>query len=249
MATKIEWTDKVWQPMHGCTKVSSACEHCYAEVMANRLRGAGVKTYENGFAVTLNPDALNEPYKWKKSSMVFVCSMGDLFHEDVPFEYIDKVMDVIRNTPQHTYQILTKRASRMDIYFDEFHHGAPPKNVWLGVTCESSRHYIRVDILRGIKGASVKFLSCEPLLGDLLDINLDGIDWVITGGESGVCARRTPVEWFRNLRDRCVETGTSFFFKQWGTWGDDGIKRGKKDNGCMLDSREWKQYPTPRKYE
>lgn len=226
--------------MHGCTKVSSACTNCYAEVMARRLQGNHIKGYENGFKPTLNPDALNEPYKWKKPSMVFVCSMGDLFHEDVPFGYIMRVMKVIEENPQHTFQILTKRAGTMMLFFC---NNPVPKNAWLGVTCESMQHYDRVFSLKQIKGASVKFLSCEPLLGDLSGINLDGIDWVITGGESGVCARRTPVEWFRNIRDRCVETGTSFFFKQWGTWGEDGIKRGKKDNGCLLNGREWKQYP------
>jgi protein gp37 len=162
----------------------------------------------------------------------------------VPFEYIDRVLDVISETPQHTYQLLTKRADRMHEYFESMALDyCPPKNMWLGVTCESSKYFNRIEWLKMIELPNVKFLSCEPLLGDLSDINLDGIDWVITGGESGVCARRTSVEWFRNLRDRCVETDTSFFFKQWGTWGEDGIKRGKKDNGCMLDGREWKQYP------
>ena len=241
MATKIEWTDKVWQPMHGCTKVSSACEHCYAEVMARRLQGNHIKSYENGFKPTLNPDVLNDPYRWKKPSMVFVCSMGDLFHRDVPCDYIDQVMQVIRENPQHTFQILTKRAERMSKYFL---HEPVPANAWLGVTCESFEYYDRIDWLKWIACESVKFLSCEPLLGDMRDINLNGIDWVITGGESGVCARRTPVEWFRNLRDRCVETGTPFFFKQWGAYGEDGHKRNKKENGCLLDGREWKQYPT-----
>lgn len=243
--TKIEWTEKTWNPVTGCTKVSESCRNCYAEVMAKRLSGmpASREKYKNGFKVTLHPDSLNEPYKWKKPSMVFVCSMGDLFHNDVPLDYIDKVMQVIRECPQHTFQILTKRASRMNIYFDEYHRGIPPKNVWLGVTCENENYAIRIKILREIKGASVKFLSCEPLLGDLSKINLDGIDWVITGGESGVNARRTPVEWFRTLRDRCVEINTPFFFKQWGAWGEDGVKRSKYKNGSLLDGKEWKQMP------
>lgn len=243
--SKIEWTEKTWNPVTGCTKISQACANCYAEVMAKRLSSipATKEKYKNGFKPTIHLESLEEPLKWKKPSTVFVCSMGDLFHEDVPFEYIDKVMDVIRNTPQHTYQILTKRASRLDIYFDEYHHGAPPKNVWLGVTCESSGNYIRVDILRGIKDASVKFLSCEPLLGDLSDINLDGIDWVITGGESGLCARRTLIEWFRGLRDACLRWNTPFFFKQWGAWGEDGVKRSKYKNGHLLDGEEYRMMP------
>lgn len=238
--TKIEWTDKSWNPMHGCTELSEACVNCYAKVMARRLQGNHVKGYENGFKVTLHPDKLNEPFAWKKPSMVFVCSMGDLFHKDVPFEYIDRIFDVIRKTPQHTYQILTKRAERMAEYFDT---KPTPKNVWLGVTCESKLHYDRISHLRYIP-ATVRFISCEPLLGDVRDIYLVGIDWVITGGESGVCARRTPKEWFTNLRDACLRWNTPFFFKQWGTWGEDGIKRSKKDNGRLLDGKEWNQYPT-----
>ena len=242
--SKIEWTDKTWQPMHGCTKVSGACANCYAEVMAKRLQGIHVKSYENGFKPTLNPDVLNEPYKWKKPCMVFVCSMGDLFHEDVPFEYVDRVFDVIRNTPQHTYQILTKRAKRLfDYYFHHIKVCDKPQNVWLGVTCENSNHYDRIRLLKMIDGAPVKFLSCEPLLGIMDDINLYGIDWVITGGESGACARRTPVEWFRGLRDACLRWNTPFFFKQWGAWGEDGVKRSKYANGSLLDGREWKEYP------
>lgn len=243
MGTKIEWTNKVWNPVSGCTKVSEACQNCYAEVMAKRLSGmpASKEKYKNGFKPTLHPECLNEPYKWKKPSMVFVVSMGDLFHKHVPFEYIDEVMKVIEDCPQHTFQILTKRAMRMAGYFSQHH--SVPKNVWLGVTCENSKYYDRVNHLKGIKGATVRFLSCEPLLGDMADINLDGIDWVITGGESGSRARRTPIEWFRNLRDRCVETGTPFFFKQWGAFGPDGIKRSKYQNGSVLDGQQWKQMP------
>lgn len=248
MATKIEWTDKVWQPMHGCTKVSSACEHCYAEVMARRLQGNHIKSYENGFKPTLNPDVLKDPYKWKKPSMVFVCSMGDLFHRDVPFEYIDRVMEVIENCPHHTFQLLTKRAYRMFDYFCNWRKKEVPQNVWLGVTCEKGKYKERIDLLTLID-APVRFLSCEPLLGDMADINLDGIDWVITGGESGPCARRTPIEWFRGLRDACRRWNVPFFFKQWGTYDEYGNKRNKKENGCLLDGREWKQYPTPRKDE
>lgn len=243
MATKIEWTESVYNPATGCSKVSEACRNCYAEVMAKRLSGmpATKEKYKNGFAPTLHPECLNEPLKWKKPRMVFVCSMGDLFHKSIPFEYIDKVMDVIEQTPQHTYQILTKRPMRMAGYFSQ--HRKVPANVWLGVTCENAKYYDRVNHLRGIKGATVRFLSCEPLFGDMADIDLKGIDWVITGGESGVCARQTPVEWFRNLRDVCVKSNTPFFFKQWGAWGSDGVKRSKYANGSLLDGKEWKQMP------
>ena len=244
MATKIEWTERTWNPVTGCTKVSEACQNCYAEVMSRRLKGMGQKKYANGFKVTLHPECLNEPYSWKKPCMVFVVSMGDLFHKDVPFEYIDEIFKVIKDTPQHTYQILTKRADRLfDYYFSHINICDKPKNVWLGVTCESREHYWRVDVLRDIFGAGVRFISCEPLLGSLHDINLNGIDWVTAGGESGNRARPTNEYWVRSLRNRCVETETAFFFKQWGTWGGDGIRRSKKENGCLLDGVEWKQMP------
>lgn len=243
MATKIEWTEKTWNPTSGCDKVSVACLNCYAEVMAKRLSGmpGSKEKYKNGFKVTLHPECLNEPYSWKKPTMVFVVSMGDLFHKDVPFEYIDKVMKVIEDNPQHTFQILTKRARRMAEYF--LKHHAVPKNAWIGVTCENRDYYERIDCLRAITKASVRFLSCEPLLGDMSDINLNGIDWLITGGESGNRARRTPIEWFRGLRESCRRWNVPFFFKQWGAWGEDGVKRSKYLNGSMLDGEEWKQMP------
>ena len=239
--SKIEWTEKTWNPVTGCTKYSQACTNCYAEVMAKRLSGmpASREKYKNGFKLTLHPESLEEPLKWKKPQMVFVVSMGDLFHEDVPFEFIDRVFDIIRKTPQHTYQVLTKRAKRMAEYFDT---RFTPKNVWLGVTCEHAQHYQRISYLRQIP-ATVRFLSCEPLMSDMHDIYLGGIDWVITGGESGVNARRTPVEWFRILRDQCRLSNVPFFFKQWGAWGEDGVKRSKYANGSLLDGREWKEYP------
>lgn len=240
--TKIEWTEKTWNPVTGCTKISEACANCYAEVMAKRLSGmpASKEKYRNGFKLTIHPEALEEPYKWKKPSMVFVCSMGDLFHKDVPLVFVDKVMKVIADNPQHIFQILTKRAGAM---FGYFCNKVPPKNVWLGVTCESSRHYDRIAFLRAIRNAPVRFLSCEPLLGDMSDINLTNIDWVIMGGESGVKARRTDVSWFRSLRDACVSQNTRLFFKQWGAWGSDGIKRSKKENGTVLDGRLWREIP------
>lgn len=243
MATKIEWTEKVWNPVTGCTKVSEACQNCYAEVMARRLQkmpGSADK-YRNGFMPTIHVSSLGEPLEWKKPTMVFVCSMGDLFHKDVSFDFIDMVMNVIRECPQHTFQILTKRPERMAEYFNDLR--GVPQNVWLGTTCESSKHYDRIDYLRKINGAKVRFLSCEPLLGNMSDIDLWCIDWVITGGESGSCARRTPKEWFCYLRDACLRWNTPFFFKQWGAWSEDGIKQSKYKNGSLLDGREWKQYP------
>lgn len=242
MATKIEWTEKTWNPVTGCTHVSAACQNCYARVMAKRLSGmpGGKNKYKNGFKLTLHPECLNEPYSWKKPTMCFVVSMGDLFHEEVPLSFIDKVMNVIEDNPQHTFQVLTKRAERMADYFT--YEREIPKNIWLGVTCENSQYYDRIFHLRRIF-ATVRFISCEPLLGDMADINLTNIDWVITGGESGVNARRTPADWFRNLRERCIETETPFFFKQWGAWGEDGIKRSKYKNGSLLDGIEWKMMP------
>ncbi|MBR1654869.1 MAG: phage Gp37/Gp68 family protein [Prevotella sp.] len=240
--TKIEWTEKTWNPVTGCTKISEACENCYAEVMAKRLSGmpASKEKYRNGFKLTIHPKALKEPYEWKKPCMVFVCSMGDLFHKDVPTSFIDRVMRVIEDNSQHTFQILTKRASRM---FGYFFNNRLPKNAWIGTTCENKKHYDRIAYLRAIHGATVRFISCEPLLGNMNDIDLDGIDWVITGGESGVNARRTPADWFRGLRDACRRWNTPFFFKQWGAWGEDGVKRSKYENGSLLDGREWKEYP------
>lgn len=242
MATKIEWTEKTWNPVSGCTKISEACQNCYAEVMARRLQGNNIKGYEQGFKVTLHPERLTEPLTWKRPQMVFVVSMGDLFHQDVPFTFIDNIMQVIRETPRHTYQLLTKRPDRMANYF-QTRHGAP-LNCWLGTTVENSRHYDRIDHLRAVPGGVVKFLSCEPLLGNMPDIDLDKIDWVIMGGESGACARPTDPHWFRSLRDAVLATHrVRLFFKQWGTWGADGVKRSKKDNGCTLDGETWKEYP------
>ena len=244
MATKIEWAQEVWNPVHGCTKVSEACQNCYAEVMAKRLSGmpASKEKYKNGFKVTLHPECLDEPFKWKKPRMVFVVSMGDLFHREVPYDFIDKVMEVIRECPQHTFQILTKRPERMAEYFNDLKRA--PKNVWLGTTCESSKHYDRIDHLRRIKSAPVRFISCEPLLDNMPDIDLDRIDWVIMGGESGACARPTDQHWFRSLRDAVVATHrVKLFFKQWGAWGEDGVKRSKYANGSILDGKEWKQMP------
>ena len=229
--SKIEWTDASWNPVTGCTKMSSGCQHCYAEVMARRLRAMGVEKYKNGFQVTVHDDCLEEPLAWKKPKTIFVCSMSDLFHKDVPFEFIDKVFSVIMRTPRHRYQILTKRADRMAEYFET---RPVPVNAWLGVTVDVQSSKPRIDALRGIKGAPIRFLSCEPLLEDLGVLNLDGIDWIIVGGESGKQARPMKEEWVLNIKSQVEQTGKAFFFKQWGTWGSDGIKRDKHKNGKAL---------------
>jgi len=231
--TKIEWTDKTWNPVTGCTKLSTGCAHCYAEIMAHRLKAMGVDKYENGFTPTMHEDVLDEPLKWKNSHTVFVCSMADLFHDAVPFSFIDKVMSTIRQAKHHRYQILTKRARRMVEYFSQ---ADIPDNVWLGVTVEAPSELSRIDSLRGLQ-ASIRFLSCEPLVEELGTIDLTDIDWVIVGGESGVKARPMKPEWVRSILQQSEEQGAAFFFKQWGTWGSDGVKRNKKANGKVLDGK------------
>lgn len=228
--TKIEWTERTWNPVTGCTKQSEGCTHCYAEVMARRLRAMNNSKYSNGFNCTLHPDDLQEPIKWRKASTIFVCSMSDLFHKDVPFDYIDKVFEVIKKTPQHTYQILTKRAERMAEYVNT---RDIPRNAWLGVTVENSNTKFRIDYLRNLN-ATVRFLSCEPLLEDLGELNLFGINWIIVGGESGVQARPMEEQWVLNIKEQAANNNIAFFFKQWGAWGVDGIKRSKKANGKLL---------------
>ena len=232
-ATKIEWTDRKWNPVTGCTKLSIGCAHCYAEIMAHRLKAMGVGKYENGFNPTMHEAVLDEPMKWKRSHTIFVCSMADLFHDSVPFSFIDKVMDTIRQAKHHRYQILTKRAARMAEYFSQ---ADVPDNVWLGVTVEAPSELLRIDSLRRLH-ASIRFLSCEPLVEDLGEIDLTDIDWVIVGGESGVKARPMKPEWVRSVLHQAEEQGAAFFFKQWGTWGSDGVKRNKKANGKAIDGR------------
>ena len=236
--TKIEWTDKTWNPITGCTKKSAGCKHCYAEIMSRRLKAMGKPKYINGFQLTLHEDCSNEPLHWIGSHNIFVCSMSDIFHEEVPFEFIDKVFNTIEKTPRHRYQILTKRAERMNEYFKT---RKIPDNVWLGVTVEAKSSIYRIDYLRDLQ-ASVKFLSCEPLLEDLGELKLSGIDWIIVGGESGSKARPMHIDWILNILFHANTQDTAFFFKQWGTWGSDGIKRNKKANGNLLNGiliQEW----------
>jgi len=228
----IEWTESTWNPVTGCSKVSVGCANCYAERIAKRLRAMGQRRYRNGFEVTLHPEALDEPYRWKKPRIIFVNSMSDLFHEEIPVEFIQDVFSVMSANKRHTFQILTKRSERLCEL-------APlldwPENVWMGVTIENNDCVARADDLRTV-GAAVRFLSLEPLLGPLLDLELNGIGWVIVGGESGPGARPMELGWATNMRDRCLEANVPFFFKQWG-----GVN--KKKAGRILQDRTWDDYP------
>jgi protein gp37 len=239
-ATTIEWTEQTWNPTTGCTKISPGCKHCYAEVMAKRLQAMGARGYENGFDLSLLPERLEQPLKRRKPTTYFVNSMSDLFHNDISFEFLDKVFDVIKRTPQHTYQILTKRSARMRKYFAS---RDVPGNVWLGVSVENRKYGLqRVDDLREIK-AGIRFLSVEPLLEDVGEINLHGIHWVIVGGESGFKARPMKAEWVKTIKEQCELEGVAFFFKQWGGWGADGKKRPKKNNGRLFSGKTWDEMP------
>jgi len=238
--SRIEWTEATWNPTVGCTKISAGCKHCYAEAMAVRLHAMGTPGYENGFKLTILPERLSEPLRRKKPTVYFVNSMSDLFHKSIPDSYIDQVFDVIARSPQHTFQVLTKRAERMAQYF---RNRIVPPNAWLGVTVEDRKDGVpRIDKLREID-ATIRFLSVEPLLEDIGEINLTDIHWVIVGGESGSRARPTRPEWVDPIRQQCEESGAAFFFKQWGGWGADGVKRAKKQNGRQLHGRTWDDMP------
>ncbi len=238
--SKIEWTEQTWNPVTGCTKVSPGCKHCYAETMSRRLQAMNAPGYDNGFKLSLIPERLKQPIQRHKPTMYFVNSMSDLFQNGVPFDFIDEVMNVIKETPHHTYQILTKRSKRMRQYFESRN---VPKNAWLGVSVEDKNYGIpRISDLRAIN-ANTRFLSAEPLLEDLGKINLNGIHWVIVGGESGVGARPMQKDWAIKLMEQCNKKNVDFFFKQWGAWGQDGIKRSKKANGRKLQGRIWDRIP------
>lgn len=228
----IEWTDATWNPMRGCTKISPGCAHCYAETFAERFRGVPGHPFEQGFDLRLVPEALDLPLRWKKSRLIFVNSMSDLFHEGVPDSYIEKVFAVMRQAKQHRFQVLTKRAERLESF--TLRH-APSTNVWLGVSVENADYTWRIDHLRRASG-DVRFLSIEPLLGRIPDLDVRGIDWVIVGGESGRRSRPMNAAWVREIRDRCQWAGVPFFFKQWG-----GFQ--KKKNGRELDGRTWDEMP------
>ena len=237
--TKIEWTERVWNPGVGCSKVSAGCKNCYAEVLAKRLKAMGVADYKDGFSFKILPHRLQEPLKIKKPTKYFVNSMSDLFHEEMPFEYLDMIFDIRKKTPHHIYQILTKRD---DIMFRYLSEKIIPENVWLGVTVESCEYKFRIDILKKIN-ARIRFISFEPLIGNVGEMNLSSIHWAIVGGESGKRARPMKIEWVEEIFEQCKKQNVTFFFKQWGAWGADGIKRSKKQNGRYFMNKEWNGYP------
>jgi protein gp37 len=232
LKSAIEWTQSTWNPVTGCTKVSPGCKHCYAKRMAERLEAMGQPNYANGFRLTLQPQMLELPLKWKRPQTIFVNSMSDLFHEDVPLAYIREVFGVMTQAHWHRFQILTKRADRLEELSSAL-CWAP--NIWMGVSVESDRFRRRIDHLR-VTGAQIKFLSLEPLLAPLPGLNLTGIDWVIVGGESGPRARPMDPAWAVDLRDQCRNANVPFFFKQWGG-------KNKKQAGRVLEGRVWNQMP------
>ena len=234
MATNspIEWTDATWNPVTGCSKISPGCKHCYAERMANRLQAMGQKNYRNGFELTLQPQMLELPLKWKTPKRIFVNSMSDLFHVDVPLSFIKDVFDVMRHAHWHQYQVLTKRADRVRELSQQLQW---EPQIWMGVSVENEKYLDRIDHLRKT-GAHIKFLSLEPLLGPLRKMNLRGIDWVIVGGESGPGARPVDPAWVTGIRDQCERATVPFFFKQWG-----GVQ--KKRTGRTLEGRTWDEMP------
>ncbi len=235
--SKIEWTDATWNPVRGCTKISAGCTHCYAETFAERFRGVPGHPFEYGFDLRLVPEKLAEPMRWGTSRMIFVNSMSDLFHEDVPDDYIEAVVQVMLRANWHTYQVLTKRAERMrDLLRGRLRYAARESHIWWGVSVENRKHGVpRIAMLREAP-ARVRFLSIEPLLEDIGRINLRGIKWVIVGGESGPGARPMAAEWVRALKEQCRKADVPFFFKQWG-----GVR--KSETGRRLDGRMYSQFP------
>lgn len=230
--SRIEWTEATWNPVTGCSKVSPGCAHCYAETFAERWRGLPGHPYQQGFDLRLWPERLEVPLRWRRPRTIFVNSMSDLFHEEIPTEYIAKVFEVMQRADWHVFQILTKRPERLEALADDLPW---PPNVWMGVSIENRRFVHRADHLRRTP-AQTKFISAEPLLGPLEGLDLSGIDWLIAGGESGPRHRPMNIEWARGLRDRCVDESVAFFFKQWG-----GIR--SKTGGRVLDGRTWDELP------
>lgn len=239
--SSIEWTESTWNPTTGCDRTSPGCDNCYALTLSKRLKSMGVDKYQNdgdprtsgpGFALTIHPETLDVPRRWRQPRVVFVNSMSDLFHPEVPLPFIQDVFDVMHDTPRHTYQVLTKRSKRLREIAPKLDW---PENIWMGVSVESAAYRFRIDHLRHVP-AAVRFISAEPLLGPLGEVDLDGIDWVIAGGESGPGARVMDIAWGRELRDQCGHAGVKFFFKQWGG-------RTPKAGGRELDGRTWDDRP------
>jgi len=237
----IEWTEATWNPVTGCTQISPGCANCYAKTFAERFRGVAGHPYEMGFDLTLREERVDQPLHWRKPKIIFVNSMSDLFHERVPDEFVRRVFATMEAASWHTFQLLTKRPERLA----ELAPTLPfPDNLWVGVSVENQRWTSRIDRLRRVP-AVVRFLSCEPLLGPLSDLDLSGIQWVIVGGESGHGARPMQAEWVRGIREQCRRSGTAFFFKQWGAHDEEGIRRGKAASGRLLDAKTWDEMPSP----
>ena len=234
----IEWTEATWNPVTGCTKVSPGCAHCYAETFAERFRGVPGHPYERGFDLQLRPERLRQPLDWKQPKLIFVNSMSDLFHEDIPLDFIRSVFDTMVAASQHTFQVLTKRSKRLA----ELAPDLPwPDNVWMGVSVENQRWTTRIDDLRKVP-AAIRFLSCEPLLGPL-QLDLTGINWVIVGGESGHRARPMKPAWARRIKEQCLLARVPFFFKQWGAYNEQGMRVGKAKAGRFLERTTWNGMP------
>ena len=232
----IEWTDATWNPVTGCTKLSAGCDNCYAARISERFRGVPGHPFENGFDLTLRPERLAQPLHWKKPRMIFVNSMSDLFHKEIPKEYIAQVFDTMEKADWHIYQVLTKRSSLMQKFLNErYQHKEAPAHMWFGVSVENHRTKSRITHLQRAT-ASIRFLSVEPLIGPVGELDLRGIDWVIVGGESGPGARPMEVGWVLDIRDQCIEAGVAFFFKQWGG-------KTAKAGGRLLEGKEWNQFP------
>ena len=232
----IEWTDATWNPATGCTKISAGCDNCYAERFSERFRGVEDHPFEKGFDLTLKPARLSQPLRWRKSRMIFVNSMSDLFHKKIPIDYIDKVFDVMEEADQHVYQVLTKRSSLMRNYLNNrYKNKLAPSHIWVGVSIETQRELVRLHHLKQSR-AAVRFVSFEPLLAAIGKVSMDGISWAIVGGESGPGARPIDAEWVRELRDQCLSQGVAFFFKKWGG-------RTPKAQVNKIDGRQWLQFP------
>jgi protein gp37 len=236
-ATAIEWTDATWNPVTGCTKISAGCDHCYAERFSERFRGTSGHPFEMGFDLMLRPERLDQPLRWRAPRMIFVNSMSDLFHKEIPRKFIDRVCDTMERANWHTFQVLTKRSSLMRDFLRRRYaaDGRGPLHMWFGVSVENGSKKSRIRHLQEAP-AGVRFLSIEPLIGPIGKVDLAGIDWVIVGGESGPGARRMDPEWVREVRDQCLDSGVPFFFKQWG-----GLR--PKSGGRELDGLEWSQFP------
>ena len=235
-SSAIEWTDATWNPVTGCTKISAGCDRCYAERFSERFRGVKGHPFERGFDLTLRPERLRQPIAWRRPRMIFVNSMSDLFHKGVPRAFVDAVFETMENADWHVFQVLTKRSSRLRSYVNARYADRPaPAHIWMGVSVEDDSKLSRVRHLEGT-AAQVRFLSLEPLIGPIEQLDLNGIHWAIVGGESGPGARPMDPEWVRQIRNRCLALGVPFFFKQWG-----GLR--PKSGGRLLDGREWNQWP------